>query len=727
MSADRPENTKAVLPGIEALRAIASLCVVAYHSAAIIAAQPGGSPPPLLLQNGAAGVDIFFVISGFVMVLSARSLAGRVDAARRFVRARLRRIVPLYWLCTGIKIAAMLAAPGLARGALTPGICIASLLFLPVHDAAGRFKPVLAVGWTLSFEMMFYALFAASLAARRAPVLWVPPVLAGIALLPHTGAAASELANPIILEFAFGTTLAALWLRGWRLPAALAWPVLLVAAALLIGTPKLALGTRVLSWGLPAAMLVAATVSLDRRPGAAIPRVWLELGAASYAIYLTHGFVLDGLGLMLARLPIHALPAAAVLAVAMPGCAAAGWLVHALIETRLLGARRAGADGAAPPVVLVLAGGGLSPLSGGVGTLMRNLMESWADNGSAPRIRLLDSRGQGGAATGMLRFAGSLWLTAWLCASGQVHLVHAHMTTRGSAARKTLLCGLAMIIGVPVIVHMHGVDFMPFHRGLHPALRWPLDAMLRRARHVVVLGVRWRRFLVQEAGIDPARISIVPNGVPRSVARVVAPTDPMGDAPAQILFLGRLCARKGLPELISALAVPALREKAWRATFAGDGNAAPFRAMLAWHGLQTRIALPGWAGRAETQALLAQADILILPSHHEALPLAVLEALAAGVAVITTPVGVIPEFLEHGTHALLVPPGQPAALAAAILRLLDDAGLRARLARAGHAVFRERLEISGIAARIADLYRDAVAGKAAAQAAGPGGRVTIRA
>jgi hypothetical protein len=85
----------------------------------------------------------------------------------------------------------------------------------------------------------------------------------------------------------------------------------------------------------------------------------------------------------------------------------------------------------------------------------------------------------------------------WLCASRRVELVHAHMTTRGSAARKAVLGGLAMALGVPVILHMHGADFMQFHRRLNPVLRWPLNVVLRRACHVVVLGRAWRSFLVE--------------------------------------------------------------------------------------------------------------------------------------------------------------------------------------------------------------------------------------
>ena len=677
------------LTSLQLLRALACLSVVVFHAAEMwrMRLSPGGT---VMWRGASAGVDVFFVISGFVMMLSAARLQGVPRAGRVFLWARLRRIVPLYWACSLVKIAALIGSGSVARVGLV--YCMGSLLFLPVHDAAGLFKPVLPVGWTLSFEMLFYGLFAAALGSGRSPALYVPPILLVLTLLPL-----GALSNPILLEFTYGIALALLWRRGWLAAASAGLPLLLAGVAGMVMLPVFLPGLRFLAWGLPAACMVAGMLCLEGVWQAILPRFLVSLGDASYAIYLTHGFVLAALAVAL-RGTWAAGSAVAAAFCAVPASAAFGWLVHAAIEKRWLGWK------ASPPMVLVLVGGGFAPLSGGVGVLLRNLIDAWAGQPQAPRLRLLDTRGGGNKMLGALRFAGALLQVAWLCATRRVQLVHAHMTTRGSAVRKTVLCSIAILLRVPVVMHMHGADFIPYCRSLAPWRRAPLGAVLQRATHVVVLGAAWRAFLIDEIGVSPQRISIVANGVPLppQTAPRVLPDQP------RLLFLGRLCARKGLPELIAALGTPMLRSRDWHAVIAGDGDPAPFRAMVGWHRLTDRVEMPGWLGREDILAHLARTDILILPSHHEAMPIAVLEALAAGVAVITTAVGTVPEFLQNGVNALLVTPGDIASLAGAIATLLDDGPMRARLAAAGHRVFREKLEIGAVATRLAALYRAAI-------------------
>ena len=354
--------------------------------------------------------------------------------------------------------------------------------------------------------------------------------------------------------------------------------------------------------------------------------------------------------------------------------------------------------------VLVLAGGGTDHVSGGVGTMMLALQQEWRRCGEDPGLHIIDTRGAGGVASATFCFVRACILLLSAKITGNAGLVHAHMTTRGSVVRKALLCSLASWIGVPVILHMHGADFAEFFEAL-PAFAKRLVAWsLHQARQIVVLGDTWRTFLVEQAGVDPERIAIVLNGVAGPVPRRRAV---LPGAPLRIVFLGRLGDRKGVPELLHALALPRMQRLAWVATVAGDGEVPRFVEMAAGLDLSGRVALPGWVGRAATLSLLQEADLLVLPSHHEALPMAVIEALAHHVAVIATPVGALPELLVDGENALLVPPGDIPALARAMARLIEEPETRARLAEAGHVLFASRLNIRAIAPRMLQLYRHA--------------------
>jgi glycosyltransferase involved in cell wall biosynthesis len=355
--------------------------------------------------------------------------------------------------------------------------------------------------------------------------------------------------------------------------------------------------------------------------------------------------------------------------------------------------------------VMMMAGGGLTHVSGGVGTFIRYLTDEWATKPGAPQVRVVDTRGGGGKASMGLHFLKAVGLLLWLGSIRRIDLLHIHMSAYGSALRKGVLVLIGDLLSIPVIVHMHGSNFYKFYASLPGVCRKALRHALNRARHVIVLGDHWREFLISDIGIAPQKIAIIVNGVP-------GPTDTDRPAPAhgnvvRIVFLGQIGERKGVPELLAALRTPRLLGKPWTATVAGDGEVDEFRAAVAKAGLQDRVAVPGWVDREAASDLLRAADIFVLPSFFEAMPIAILEAMAHGVAVIATPVGAIPEFLTDGQTALLVPPGASDKLADAIERLIDDVDTRQRLGAAGHQVFRDRFDISVSAGRILALYESA--------------------
>ncbi|MWV59432.1 acyltransferase family protein [Rathayibacter sp. VKM Ac-2754] len=156
--------------GIQALRFVAAILVVITHST--FYANERLDQSIFVWKGGTVGVDIFFVISGFVMMVTARPF--EVPGGwKNFAVRRLIRIVPMYWIATTVKILTMIALPGaVLHAALTPWSGIASFLFLPTRNPGGSVEPLLGVGWTLTFEMAFYAIFTAALLFRRNVLLF---------------------------------------------------------------------------------------------------------------------------------------------------------------------------------------------------------------------------------------------------------------------------------------------------------------------------------------------------------------------------------------------------------------------------------------------------------------------------------------------------------------------------------------------------------------------------
>ncbi len=323
------------------------------------------------------------------------------------------------------------------------------------------------------------------------------------------------------------------------------------------------------------------------------------------------------------------------------------------------------------------------------------------------RLRFITTRGQGHIGISPLFLGLALGRLALAKAARRIDVLHVNLSSHGSETRKRLLCRAARLLRVPYVIHLHGSRYRQFHTGLDARGKAATAVMFRGAARVVVLGEVWKRFLVDAGIVDGTRVVVVPNAS-RAPRRGKLPAS--GDV--LILFLGRVGARKGVPVLVRALGGMAGRS-GWRAIIAGDGEVEGTVAALAAAGVAARVELTGWVDKREVERLLARADVLVLPSHDENLPMSVIEGMAFGLAVVATPVGAVPEIVTDGVTGLLVPAGDAERLCDALSRLVDDASLRRDLGVAARAYHHRHLEIGGYLRRLDALW-DSVARDAAA-------------
>ncbi|WP_164913520.1 acyltransferase [Sphingomonas sp. UV9] len=315
---------------IQILRFIAAAVVVAYHAQITTISYFGGSDPYPLLELGVYGVDLFFVISGFIIVFIGSS---RETTASVFVKRRVERIVPMYWIMTAATFA-LTHIPGLARNEVSgPWHLLQSLLFVSWVNGPETY-PVLNVGWTLEYEVLFYAVAAASMALTKRA--WATAAFVMLALVLSGRGTSFFLQNPIMIEFVFGMTIGT-FLYDRRL-----FPWMLLGCVLVLLTlPMSGAAWRVWAFGVPSAALVSLALYADfRRPysGTVLP----ELGNASYSIYLVHviaiSFVCKVASVMAPNLSTAVgVPLISVFAIAV------GYLSYRLIERnllRLLGRKR---------------------------------------------------------------------------------------------------------------------------------------------------------------------------------------------------------------------------------------------------------------------------------------------------------------------------------------------------------------------------------------------------
>lgn len=330
-----PSPPRTELVSIQYLRGVAALGVVVWHAQGQV-----GIPETQVLQ---AGIEIFFVISGYVMwrILSERPVSPAV-----FLQKRLARIVPLYWLLTTVMVILLVVAPQLLQSTrFDLSHVVASYLFVawPNPVEAAGLKPVMIPGWTLNYEMAFYLLLAVALllkaSLRGAVVIGVLLVMTALSALPLPPIAAFY-ASPFMAELALGVGLAMVlprmpqgWLRHGGLAFVLGCGLLLAGGSMIDAEAR----GRLVLLALPATLIVAGLIAVEETGRLPSIPVLKAVGDASYPLYMVHPVLLSAMAQALDLAGVE-MPPWLYVAAALVVTSIVGWFAHLRLERPLISA-----------------------------------------------------------------------------------------------------------------------------------------------------------------------------------------------------------------------------------------------------------------------------------------------------------------------------------------------------------------------------------------------------
>lgn len=358
----------------------------------------------------------------------------------------------------------------------------------------------------------------------------------------------------------------------------------------------------------------------------------------------------------------------------------------------------------ADTLVRVVMVGPAPRIYGGISVVAGAILDS--DLPSLCRLTYLAEGTRQGALAKLASALAALVRLVGLLARRQADLLHLHVGGGSSFYRHMGYLALGRLSGAPVLLHWHvpgagEAQDAGLPGGVQRRLaRWAVN----RAARVIVLSPAWADALTALAGRPDAsqRMVVLPN--PVDCDRIRPPDDPAQRRPDVVLFLGDFSQRKGVRDLLAAAPAVLQRRPAARFVVAGGPPPADVAAQAA--PLGDAVHFPGFVRGADKLRTLQEASLLALPSYAEGMPVAVLEAMAAGLPVVATPVGGVPDFFRDGVNGLLTPPGDVTALAAAIVRLLDDRAAAHIMGQHNRQQALEQFAVPHYARRLLEVYRE---------------------
>jgi glycosyltransferase involved in cell wall biosynthesis len=336
---------------------------------------------------------------------------------------------------------------------------------------------------------------------------------------------------------------------------------------------------------------------------------------------------------------------------------------------------------------------------------MRAVVDGYRRDGVFDRwnVDLVYTHEFGTASLKLLRVIGGFSYVLRQLIKRQVALMHCHMSMRASFWRKSLFASLARLFGVPVILHLHGSQFEAFYDSLPKFGKWLVMRQFTLANAVFVLSESWKTFILSAA--PKANVVVLPN-------YVEMPNQPMVETKKHtrlnILFLGVIGDRKGVYDLLPAFSAAIKTQPELHLRIGGNGEVDKAILLSQKLQLEDHVEFLGWVSGDKKDELLGDADIFVLPSYNEGLPVSILEAMSWGVPVITTTVGGIPELITDGVTGYLITPGDQLRLQQLLESLAQDASLRKAIGSNGRLVVMEKYSRSVVLPQLESIYSNII-------------------
>ena len=336
-------------------------------------------------------------------------------------------------------------------------------------------------------------------------------------------------------------------------------------------------------------------------------------------------------------------------------------------------------------------------VKGGVSTVINSYLHSVL--AIKYDLILLASYIDGSKFSKLVQFLKSIFHFFWIILFKNIRIIHIHSASRASFFRKSIFLLISKIFRRKVMFHIHGAEFNIFyHQECGVIKKIYVRRILLLADFIIVLSKQWKKD-IDRIGGKASKTHIIFNAV-----KILPLLERKKKSNVNILFMGRLEQRKGIFDLLKTAENLIQKHINIKFILCGDGCVEDLRQRVLEKFPEEFFDIPGWI--TNKAKVYQQADIYVLPSYNEGLPMSILEACNYGLPIVSTPVGGIPEIIEDGTNGFLVKPGDVKALEERLLRLIESPELRKKMGRKGYEKVKDKFNIDHIVDQISKLYEE---------------------